>query len=400
MRPVVEGTLRAPAAARYTGKVVGTDRIEPDKRLRRDVESALRKALDPSDVLPMLHRLARTAAPGSEERVFAHRQLAELLAEKSPWRAAIYAKRVIAERPDDDRGWALLGLSQTLLGHYRFAVTAYEKALACAPKNPWYAHNLGHLLDVALDRAGDAIEWLRTAYAEATELGHAASDDIAASFAHALGRAGRVAEAKKVLVRAMKGGASREHEALLKWLERGAPAAEDAGGPSGPSGAPSAADRGALCADSPSLEGPPRSARAVTKRVRPDAPTARHAASLRRAVDAALSRGLQRLPLDDKQRARARELAQATRGGTAVAEAVSAPPGARTAPEAKAAATGARSVAAAIAYAVVFVDRVPLTPAEVAATFRVSPAALRGRFGELRARLDLTPGDARYATRT
>ncbi len=204
---------------------MGTDRIEPEKRLRRDVESALRRALDPSEVLPMLHRLARTAAPGSEERVFAHRQLAELLAERSPWRAAIYARRVIAERPDDDRGWALLGLSQTLLGHYRFAVTAYQKALSCAPRNPWYAHNLGHLLDVALDRANDALGWLRTAYAEAAELGHSASDDIAASFAHALGRAGKVGEAKRVLLRAMKrGGASREHEALLEWIERGAPA--------------------------------------------------------------------------------------------------------------------------------------------------------------------------------
>src|SRR5579863_4922012 len=149
------------------------------ERLRRDVEGALRSAFDPSDVLPMLHRLARTAAPGSEERVFAHRQLAELLAEKSPWRAAIYARRVTAERPDDDRGWALLGLSQTLLGHYRFAVTAYRRALACAPRNPWYAHNLGHLLDVALDRAGDAVEWLRAAYAEAEELGNSASGDIA-----------------------------------------------------------------------------------------------------------------------------------------------------------------------------------------------------------------------------
>jgi hypothetical protein len=365
---------------------VGTDRIEPEKRLRRDVESALRCALDPSEVLPMLHRLARTAAPGSEERVFAHRQLAELLAEKSPWRAAIYAKRVIAERPDDDRGWALLGLSQTLLGHYRFAVTAYQKALSCAPTNPWYAHNLGHLLDVALDRANDALGWLRTAYSEAAELGHSASDDIAASFAHALGRAGRVGEAKKVLLRAMKrGGASREHEALLRWLERGAPAAEDAGGPA--AGAPGA----------PTSERPMR---AATKRVRTDAPSGRGAASLRRDVDAALARGLERLPLDDKQRARARELALATRGGAAVAGATSAAVGAaRSTPEAKAAATGARSVAAAIAYAIVFVDRVPLTPAEVAATFRVSPAALRGRFGELRARLDLTPGDARYATR-
>src|SRR5215475_14503282 len=172
------------------------------QRLRKDVEWALRRALDPSDVLPMLHRLSRTAAPGSDESVFAHRQLAELLAEKNPWRAAIYAKRVVAQRPEDDRGWALLGLSQTLLGHYRFAVSAYQKALKCAPKNPWYAHNLGHLLDVALDRAHEALEWLRTAYKEANGLGnaaHTASGDIAASFAHALARAGKVKQARVVL---------------------------------------------------------------------------------------------------------------------------------------------------------------------------------------------------------
>jgi hypothetical protein len=353
---------------------VGTDRIEPEKRLRRDVEWALRRALDPRDVLPMLHRLARTAAPGSDERVFAHRQLAELLAEKNPWRAAIYAKRVTEERPEDDRGWALLGLSQTLLGHYRFAVTAYQKALACAPKNPWYAHNLGHLLDVALDRAGDALQWLRTAYSEASELGSGASGDIAASFAHALARAGKVREAKKVLLRAMKSGASREHSALLAWLERGAPAAEDAGGPIHGNGSGAATD------------GPAQARGVSTKRVRTEArppATKQRTGSTRRAVDLALARGLERLPLDDKQRARAKELARAT-GSEA---------------EAVEAAIGARSVAAAIAYAVVFVDRVPLSTAEVAATFRVSPAALRGRFGELRARLDLTPGDVRYATR-
>jgi hypothetical protein len=344
---------------------VGTDRLEPEQRLLRDVEWALRRALDPRDVLPMLHRLARTTAPGSDESVFAHRQLAELLAEKSPWRAAIYAKRVVADRPDDDRGWALLGLSQTLLGHYRFAAAAYQKALACAPKNPWYAHNLGHLLDVALGRAGEALHWLRAAYTEAAELGSGASADIAASFAHALARAGKVREAKRVLVRAMKTGASREHAALLSWLDRGAPAAEDAGGPSMPAATE-------------------RAPRAATKRVRAASPSKRTAATVRRAVDLALTRGLERLPLDAKQRARAKELARSADDGSHAAEA---------------AAVGARSVAAAIAYAVVFVDRVPLSPAEVAATFRVSPAALRGRFGELRARLDLTPGDARFATR-
>jgi hypothetical protein len=196
--------------------------------------------------------------------------------------------------------------------------------------------------------------------------------DIAASLAHALGRAGEVSEAKEVLAAAMKRGASREHEALLQWLERGAPPAEDAGGPG--SGAH------AVAAEQ-------RPMRAATKRVRQQvASTARSAASLRKAVDSALARGLERLPLDDKQRARAKELARATGGEAHVAEA-------------RAPTSGARSVAAAIAYAVVFVDRVPLTPAEVAATFRVSPAALRGRFGELRARLDLHPGDARFATR-
>jgi hypothetical protein len=46
----------------------------------------------------------------------------------------------------------------------------------------------------------------------------------------------------------------------------------------------------------------------------------------------------------------------------------------------------------------VYVDHVPLSQAEVAACFRVGVASLRGRFGELRAYLDLTPGDARYAT--
>jgi transcription initiation factor TFIIIB Brf1 subunit/transcription initiation factor TFIIB len=102
-------------------------------------------------------------------------------------------------------------------------------------------------------------------------------------------------------------------------------------------------------------------------------------------VEGALARGLDRLPLDEKQRARARELAEAAGAGFSDSE--------------RAGGGGPRSVAAAIAYAVVFVDRVPLTPAEVAATFRVSPAALRGRFGELRTRLDLTPGDARFATR-
>src|SRR5512146_974465 len=126
-------------------------------RLRREVERALREQRGPEEILPLLARLARAAAPESEPWIFAHRHLAELGVEHDPWRAALFARRVLALCPDDDGAWAVLGLAQSLLGHYRYATRAYERALQLAPNNPWYAHNLGHLYDVALDRPADAL---------------------------------------------------------------------------------------------------------------------------------------------------------------------------------------------------------------------------------------------------
>jgi tetratricopeptide (TPR) repeat protein len=346
------------------------DAQQPEsKRLRRDVEWALRRALDPTDVLPLLHRLARAAPEGSDESVFAHRQLAELLVERHPWRATLHARRALAARPDDDRAWAVLALCQTLLGNYRFAVSAYHHALGCAPKNPWYAHNLGHLLDVALERPNDALFWLRTAYG-----GAAQNAEIASSFAHALARANKLGEAKRVLARAMKRGASREQTALWKWLERGAPSEEDSPRPRPtPVSAPGGLVQTHSNDDGPppsALRAPPRGSPGVTRRNRRPAT----------ALEAALARGLLNLPLDAKQRARARGLARDAAGRAPVD------------PDALA------SLAAAIAYAIVYVDHVPLTQAEVAACFRVSAASVRGRFKQLRALLDLMPGDARYAT--
>jgi len=349
-------------------------RTQEAQELRRQIEWTLARAVDPSDVLPMLHRLARLANDGSDENLFAHLHLAELLVERDPWRAALYAKRVLAHRPDDDRGWATLALCQTLLGNYRFAVSAYHHALTSAPKNPWYAHNLGHLLDVALGRAHDAVGWLKRAYQSA-----AYSGEVAASYAHALARVGRIAEARKVLGRAMKRAASREHTAMLKWLEQGAPADRDHPLPR-PASVPSLSGRdrdlGARDDTSP---------RARAKRGK-EVPSRRPIRSpLAAELDAVLARGLANLPLDAKQRVRAKALARdalsyfsrptGARGGAAV-----------------------QAVAAAVAYAIVYVDHVPLTQAEVAASFRVGVASLRARFSELRAHLDLTPGDARYAT--
>jgi tetratricopeptide (TPR) repeat protein len=345
-------------------------RTQQAQELRRQIEWTLARAVDPSDVLPMLHRLARLAGEGSEEWLFAHLHLAELLVERDPWRAALYARRVLAHRPEDDRGWATLALCQTLLGNYRFAVSAYHHALSSAPKNPWYAHNLGHLLDVALGRAHDAIGWLKRAYQSA-----AYSGEVAASYAHALARVGRIPEARKVLARAMRRTASREHSAMLKWLEQGAPADKD-------HPLPRPAPVHAMARD---REGTDGAAEAPLRSRKRDESRRRARPPLLNELDGVLARGLASLPLDAKQRARAKSLARDALSY------FSRPMGARGA--------GAlHAIAAAVAYAIVYVDHVPLTQAEVAACFRVSVASLRGRFGELRAHLDLMPGDARYAT--
>jgi tetratricopeptide (TPR) repeat protein len=202
-------------------------------RLLRSVERAMRDNLDAEDILPMLARLARAAAPESEAWIYAHRHLAELGVEHDPWRAALFARRVIAHRPDDDGAWAVLGLAQSLLGNCRYAARAYEHALALAPDNPWYAHNLGHLYDVALDRAADALPLLaRATYAQPGEA------DIAASYAHALARCGKLAMAKRVLKRAIRHGGTADQMALARWLDTfaiddtGARPAEGALGPS------------------------------------------------------------------------------------------------------------------------------------------------------------------------
>jgi hypothetical protein len=175
----------------------------------------------------------------------------------------------------------------------------------------------------------------------------------------------------------MKRTASREHAALLKWLEQGAPADKDHPLPRpAPVHALAGRDRDEESADGPRARGRRDEGAASRRAIR---------SPVLAELDGVLSRGLASLPLDAKQRARAKSLARdamsyfsrpsGARGGAAV-----------------------QAVAAAIAYAIVYVDHVPLTQAEVAGCFRVSVASLRGRFGELRAHLDLTPGDARYAT--
>lgn len=338
------------------------------QRLRDEIERALHQTFDPVDVLPRLLRLSRGAPASSAHGIFAHGKLAELLVEQSPWRAALYARRVLAHQPEDDRAWAVLAFAHTLLGHYRSATHGYRRALAASPENPWYAHNLGHLLDVALGRPIEAVRWLRAARETRPE-----STEFAASLIHALARAGRMDEAKAALASAREQAPSRELEALATWLDQGAPAR-----------APRLEQKRRKTAGA--VERPPEPATQAAEPVKPRRRTSR--TSPARRLTRALAQGIAHLPLADNQRARAFELAEEI-----AADLVPGENGARRPADADLA-----GLAAAVAYAIVYVDHLPLTQAEVAAPFRVGVGRLRGRFAELRARLDLIRGDVRYRT--
>lgn len=351
-------------------------------RLRQEIERSLRRAFDPADVLPRLARLARLAPAASDDGIFAHRQLAELLVERHPWRAAIYARRALEHRGDDDRAWAVLAFCQTLLGNFRCAAKAYKNAIASAPANPWYAHNLGHLLDVALGAPDRALPWLRSAYGAKAD-----NSEIVASYVHALARAGHTGEARGVLERALERFDSRELEALLRWLDQGAPAK-------------SARPQHAVVADQAPAPGraPRRTKRAAAEPALAEAALAEPARAKSptdRRLARVLERGMLHLPLDSRQRERALALA---RDALADARRKSARAAKPAVPATRRKADDVAGLAAAVAYAIVYVDHLPLSHAEVAAPFRVAVGRLRGRFAELRAKLDIIPGDARYAT--
>jgi tetratricopeptide (TPR) repeat protein len=319
------------------------------ERLRRDVELALSNGPDPCQVLPLLHRLARAAEDGSEACVFAHRQLAEVLLERDPWRAALHARRVTRMRPEDDRGWAALGLSQSLLGNYQYAKAALVRALDCSPDNPFYAHNLGHMLDVALDRPREAVAHLQAAYERSGR-----HPDIATSLAHALARAGEPQAAKLLLSRAIRKRPTPDQRALLRWLEAGAQGRAVAleGHLPLPHGSP--------------LSPEPR----TSSRPRARGETDDGTVAFRRWVAGALRRGLARLPLDQAQRLAAADLARkATLRKPPVDE------------------RAAHGIAASAAWLVITSAGIPLSQSEVAACFRVSVGTLRQHLRSVRPRV-------------
>jgi len=310
-------------------------------RLRRRAESALRRARGRAEVVPLLTRILELAEAGGEHALFSHRQLAELLIEENPWRAALHLRHLARYEGDDDVVHALMGLCQALLGNFHSAVAAYRRALATAPRNPWYHHNLGHLLDVALSDPEAAHEHLREAH-----IMEPLEHEITASLAHCLARLSRTEEALELAEEALDlAPRNDDHHALVEWIRDGAPK----GVAPRPSG------------------GRPRAGRRAPSRTEE--------------VLRALERGMREAGSSADQVDNARALWSDYHDGRRLRV---------VKPEA---------YAAAVEYAIARVHCVDgVTQASVAHRYGIAPGTLASRYGHIRDALELRPGDPRYAS--
>ncbi|NOY94454.1 MAG: tetratricopeptide repeat protein [Deltaproteobacteria bacterium] len=177
-----------------------------------------------------LEELLASAPEAGDDAIFAHRHLGESLLETDPWRAALHLRHVVRAEPRDDVGHALLGLSHALLGNYRASVGCFRRALSLAPKNAFYEHNLGHILDLGLDRPS-AEPHLRGGRESSPE-----HHEIIASHAHCLARLGRFDEARGAISQAIALRPNHPgHRALSRWIASGAPPSSDPTGSDTPS---------------------------------------------------------------------------------------------------------------------------------------------------------------------
>jgi tetratricopeptide (TPR) repeat protein len=333
------------------------------RSLQRRAEQAIRAAKPREFIVRLLEQLASIAAVESEAARFAHRHLAELRLEESPWKAALHLRRVLSQDADDDVAQALMGLCQALQANFRCAVAAYRRAVSLSPSNPWYNHNLGHLLDVALGASREALPYLRRAHRL-----EPAQDEVAASLAHCLGRLGQREEGLEI-ARALVARHPHvpDHRALLRWLEQGASLTRDCTVPGLLSTVSPAT---AVARTAPSA--PPSRAGTIT------APGEEAEAEVERLLAHSLALS-GRAPADmDRARSLWRDYArraQPVQGRAAV-------------------------LAAAVEYALARIDGLPLRQKDVAVRHGISIDSLKTRYAAMRMLLALTPNDPRYARTT
>lgn len=338
---------------------------EDDVRsLQRRAEHAIRTAKPREYIVRLLEQLAAIAPTGSQAERFAHRHLAELRLEESPWHAALHLRRVLQQDPDDDVAQALMGLSQALLANFRYAVACYRRAVTLSPANPWYNHNLGHLLDVALGQPQEALPYLRRAYRL-----EPSQDEVAASLAHCLGRLGRRAEALDIARRlVVRKPGSSDYRALLHWLMQGAPAGRDDTVP------------GLLSTVTPgptSAREPAHDKHATRSPCYEEERTDAIGAQVERRLSYTLASAGR--PASDFERARSiwRDFVQ--QGGPLTGR------------------PSAMALAAAVELALAHVDGTRVRQKDIAARHGVSPGSLSRWYHTIRLTLSLSPNDPRYA---
>lgn len=335
---------------------------EPEtlSRLRHRAERALEEPGASRDAVQLLDKLALRATPGSEHWLFAHRQLAELKLEAHPWQAALHLRKVVDRLRDDDGVHALMGLCQAVLGNYRAAVSCYRRALALSPRNPWYHHNLGHLMDVGVGDSERAVEHLRAAHRI-----HPEEHEIAGSLARCLAALQHYDEAEDAVGEALRHAPENaDHLALREWIrsQRDQDTQASSSAEHRPCYRPSRSPQGAI---------QQRDCRAVGSAMDPPA----------EAVLQVLRAGMDEAGFSDDQMARARamwfDFREANRGLRVVKPEV---------------------FAAAVEYALCKVQCLEgITKASVARRYGVATASISSRYLEIRRALSLEPGDPRYA---
>ncbi len=321
--------------------------------LRKKTEEALRADASQTELQTMLARLVEVADEGSDDFIFAHKHLAEFHIESAPWQAALHLRQALRFNERDDVLNALNGLCQALLGNYRSSVAAYRRALSLASRNPWYHHNLGHLLDIALNQPATALAHLRLAHV--LEPGEA---EITASLAHCLGRLQgpdrlhKLDEARLLAEEAAQGAPENvDHQALVQWIAEGALPESDPNGWSLPADV------------------------AADARVDPDA-----ASTLDERVVRMTEEQMVRAGCSAEQRCIARALWVEFRKCNVL--------GRVTKPE---------SYAAALEYATARVQELSgVTQTSVAKRYGIAPTSLASRFTQIRDTLRLRPGDPRF----
>ncbi len=192
---------------------MGREACGETRQLLQRVQHGVEEGHSDGHLLPLLVDLARRARAGSAPWRYAHQQIAERIVAFDPWRASLLARRVLRAQPDDHRAWAVLGRAQSALGHRRYAVHAYRRALSLRLDPGGRAAHLSRLLDEALDKPGQVFPVLERFWQGPDD-----DAELAANLALLLTRNGRSPKALELLEPAVRQGASAGQLALYRRL--------------------------------------------------------------------------------------------------------------------------------------------------------------------------------------